>query len=138
MRTFVKLLLAGGALLLVSALWLRHNLPEPNLLNPLLLEEPEQIKVREAPFETSVGGVTYRIEPLFTYKLQGLVVSKHDSDTWWDYLHREWNDHLNVVDLCVIWATTRKAAPTAILNSPAASSPAISRQTRLLPSPHST
>jgi len=103
MRTFVKLLLAGGALLLVSALWLRHNLPEPNLLNPLLLEDPEQIKVREAPFETSVGGVTYRIEPLFTYELQGLAVSKHDSDTWWDYLHREWNDHLNVVDLCVIW-----------------------------------
>ena len=109
MRTFVKLLLASGALLLISALWLRHNLPEPGLLVTELLEEPEQVKVRETPFESSVGGVTYRIEPLFSYELQGLVVSKHDSDTWWDYLHHEWNDHLNVVDLCVIWGNNAKS-----------------------------
>ena len=109
MRTFVKLLLASGALLLIATLWFRHSLPEPGLLVTELLEEPEQIKVRETPFETSVGGVTYRIEPLFTYELQGLVVSKHDSDTWWDYLHREWNDHLNVVDLCVIWGNNAKS-----------------------------
>lgn len=109
MRTFVKLLLASGVLLLIAALWLRHSLPEPGLLVTELLEEPEQIKVRETPFETRVGGVTYRIEPLFTYELQGLVVSKHDSDTWWDYLHREWNDHLNVVDLCVIWGNNAKS-----------------------------
>ena len=32
----------------------------------------------------------------------GLVVSKHDADTWWDWIHRAWNDHLNVTDLCVI------------------------------------
>ena len=103
MPTMVKLLLASGFLLLVVALWQRHSLPEPGLLNPVLLQEPEQVQVREAPFETSVGGVTYRIQPLFHYELHGLVVSHHDSDTWWDYIHREWNDHMNVVDLCVIW-----------------------------------
>ena len=47
--------------------------------------------------------MTYRIDPLYTYDLHGLVVSRHDSTSWTDYLHRESNDHLNVVDLCVIW-----------------------------------
>lgn len=103
MRTIVKLLLASGFLLLIVTLWQRHSLPEPGLLNPVLLQEPEQVQLREAPFETSVAGVTYRIQPLHSYELHGLVVSSHDSDTWWDYIHREWNDHLNVVDLCVIW-----------------------------------
>jgi hypothetical protein len=25
------------------------------------------------------------------------------TDTWWDYAHREWGDHINVVDFCVVW-----------------------------------
>lgn len=96
-------MLAAGFGLLIAALWLRHDLPAPNRLLDDLRQEPEQVQVREAPFNTTVGGVTYTIKPLFSYELHGLVVSMHDSSTWWDYLHREWNDHLNVVDFCVIW-----------------------------------
>lgn len=103
MRTLVKLLLAGSLALLIAALWQRHALPAPALLLPGLQQEPEQIQVREPPLSTTVGGVAYQIRPLYSYELHGLVVSQHDSDTWWDYIHREWNDHLNVVDLCVIW-----------------------------------
>jgi hypothetical protein len=103
LRTLVKALLAAGFGLLIAALWLRHDLPRPDRLLDSLQQEPEQLQVREAPFETTVGGVTYTIKPLFSYALHGLVVSMHDTSTWWDYLHREWNDHLNVVDFCVIW-----------------------------------
>ena len=102
-RTLVKTMLACGLVLMIAALSQRHALPQPTLLVQSLQQEPEQIQVREPPFSTTVGGVTYRIEPLYTYDLHGLVVSRHDSDTWTDYIHREWNDHLNVVDLCVIW-----------------------------------
>ena len=35
--------------------------------------------------------------------IKQFTVSKHDADTWWDYIHREWNDSLNIVDLCVVW-----------------------------------
>lgn len=105
MRALVKLLLAAGVLLLIATLWQRDRLPDPAALTPNLLQEPEQIQVSAQPFETTVGGVNYRVAPLYSYELHGLVVSRHDSDTWWDYIHREWNDHLNVVDLCVIWGS---------------------------------
>ncbi len=101
--TLVKTILACGLVLLIVALSQRHALPEPSLLLESLRQEPEQIQVQEPPRSTTVSGVTYRIDPLYTYDLHGLVVSRHDSNTWTDYIHREWNDHLNIVDLCVIW-----------------------------------
>ncbi len=102
-RTHVKTLLICGLVLLIAALSQRHALPRPDLLVESLRQEPEQVQVQHAPLTATVGGVTYRIDPLYSYDLHGLVVSRHDSSSWTDYLHRESNDHLNVVDLCVIW-----------------------------------
>jgi hypothetical protein len=103
MRALVRLLFIGGFTLLAASLWQRHELPEPGRLLGNLRQEPEQVQVREPPKTTTVNGVTYTIKPLFSYELHGLVVSRHDSDSFIDYIHREWNDHINVVDLCVIW-----------------------------------
>lgn len=103
MRTLVKSLLAAGLGLLLVSTWLRHDLPGPDRLLSTLQQEPEQVQVKEPPFTTTVGGVTYTIHPLYHYEIYGLVVSMHDTSTWWDYLHREWNDQLNVVDFCVVW-----------------------------------
>ncbi len=102
-RRLVQLLLASSLVLLGVALWQKDDLPQYSFLQPELLQEPEQVPVKRAAFETTVNGVTYKIQPLYTYNLHGLVVSQHDSKTWWDYIHREWNDHLNVMDLCVVW-----------------------------------
>ncbi len=102
-RIFIKLLLAGSLLLLSVALWKKNELPQYPLLQQDLLKEPEQVQVRRAAFDTTVNDVTYKIQPLYSYDLYGLVVCMHDANTWWDYLHREWNDHLNVMDLCVVW-----------------------------------
>lgn len=99
----VKILLAGSLALLIVAVWRKDVLPEHETLRYEMLREPEQTSVQQAPFESSVNGVTYNIQPLYTYDLYGLVVSTHDSNAWWDYIHRDWNDHLNVVDLCVVW-----------------------------------
>lgn len=102
-RQAMRLLIAGGLMLLFTALWQRDDLPAHHLLRPELLTEPEQSVTHKPPFNVSVGGVTYTVRPLFQYELYGLVVSRHDSDTWWDYIHREWNDKLNIADLCVVW-----------------------------------
>jgi hypothetical protein len=82
---------------------MRDSLPPPASLRPELLEEPKQLAVRKAPLATTVNGVDYSIQPRFSYDLYGLVVSLHDSDAWWDYAHREWGDHVNAVDFCVVW-----------------------------------
>lgn len=103
MRALVKSLLAAGFGLLLVAAWLRHDLPAPGRLLDSLQQEPEQVQVREPAFNTTVGEVTYTVNPLYTYEIQGLVVSMHDTSTWWNHLHREWNDKLNVVDFCVVW-----------------------------------
>lgn len=103
MRTLVKSLLGAGFGLLLLSAWLRHDLPSPGQLHDSLQQAPEQVQVKEAPFNTTVGDITYTVKPLYSYELHGLVVSRHDTSTWWNYIHREWNDKLNVVDFCVIW-----------------------------------
>jgi hypothetical protein len=106
---FIRILLVGGALLLVVAWWQRESLPPQNGLDSALLSEPQQLPTTKAPFKTRVGGIEYTVRPLYTYDLYGLVVSKHDADTWWDYIHRSWQDRLNVADLCVIWGANARS-----------------------------
>nr|WP_315488740.1 hypothetical protein [uncultured Rhodoferax sp.] len=101
----LKWLLVTNLLLLAVAVWKSDALPLPAELSPALLDEPVQLPVRQAAYTTTSHGVTYTVLPLFAYELVGLVVSKHDAKTWWDYLHREWNDNLNIVDLCVVWGS---------------------------------
>jgi hypothetical protein len=101
----LKWLLVTNLLLLAVAVWKSDALPLPAELSPALLDEPVQLPVRQAAYTTTSHGVTYTVQPLFAYELVGLVVSKHDAKTWWDYLHREWNDNLNIVDLCVVWGS---------------------------------
>ncbi|MGH6629048.1 MAG: hypothetical protein ACREB3_04880, partial [Burkholderiales bacterium] len=76
-RTFVKLLLAGSLILLGVALWKKDELPQFPLLQQELMNEPEQVREKRAAFDTTVNGVTYKIQPLYSYNLYGLVVSMH-------------------------------------------------------------
>jgi hypothetical protein len=96
--------MAAGLVLLVTSLWLRHALPVAAELRPELRNEPRQESTPAAPFKTTVGGITYTITPKADYEIWGLVVSGHDSDSWWDWIHKAWNDRLNVVDLCLVFA----------------------------------
>ncbi|HSX61853.1 MAG TPA: hypothetical protein VLF18_16810 [Tahibacter sp.] len=101
--TGLRLLLAAGLALAVSGFVYRHALPPPEALSSELREEPQQTPTRVAPFSVHAKGVDYRIEPKFDYDIAGLLVSSHDSATWWDTIHAESNDHLNVADLCLVW-----------------------------------
>jgi len=96
--------MAAGAVLLAATLLLRHSLPVPAELRADLRNEPVQQPTQAAPFMASVGGVTYTVKPVADYEIWGLVVSSHDSSAWWDWIHKASNDHLNVVDLCVVFA----------------------------------
>lgn len=113
MKTLVRLLLHGGFVLLAAAAWLRDSPPEPAAMRPEVFDAPVQVQVRKEAFDTTVNGVTYKVQPLYTYDLYGVVVSRHSSDSWIDYLHRAWNDSLNVIDLCVIWGDNVRGADLA-------------------------
>jgi len=100
---FLRVATIAAAALFLIAWWQRDALPPPARLDAALQAEPVQLPTDRPPFQTTVGGIQYSIRPLYTYDLYGLVVSKHDTDAWWDVVHEAWNDRINVADLCVIW-----------------------------------
>ena len=99
----LKRVMVVSIILILLSWWQRVALPAPEALLPALLDDPVQVEVKRAPFEATVGGITYSVRPLYSYDIAGLVVSMHDSNAWWDWIHEAWNDRLNVVDLCVVY-----------------------------------
>jgi hypothetical protein len=97
------MLMIGSLLLGIVSFFEKDSLPAADNLRAELNQEPRQIAVQRPLLQTRVKGVQYSIQPRYSYDLYGLVVSLHDSDSWWDYAHREWGDHVNVVDFCVVW-----------------------------------
>lgn len=88
--------------------WMRDELPPPARILENVYTEPKQVRVRRPSIDTSVDGIAYRIQPRYSYDMSALVVSLHDSDTWWDYAHKSWNDNINLMDLCVVWGESAK------------------------------
>jgi hypothetical protein len=109
-RTLIRWTLIASSLLFLLAWWRSDMLPGSTELLAALGDEPVQIALRQPAFAAISHGVTYAVQPLYDYDLYGLVVSKHDAGSWWDYVHREWNDSLNIVDLCLVWGNNVRSA----------------------------
>jgi hypothetical protein len=107
--SFIRAILIASAGLFIVAWWQRDALPPPGRIVAAVFEEPLQKATAKDPFRTTVGGIEYTVRPLYTYELQGLVVSKHNADTWWDWIHAAANDKLNVTDLCVVWGSNARS-----------------------------
>lgn len=97
-------LLIAGAMATALGLAFAGKLPARARLAPSIATEPLQTPPPSgAAFTAHRGGVDYTVRPLADYEIHGLVVSRHHTDAWWDWIHAASNDHLNVVDLCVVW-----------------------------------
>ncbi len=112
----VRLVLLGSAAVFLFAWWQRDALPPPSQLNPAVFSEPVQTPTSREAFTTTLGDIEYTVRPLYQYDLTGLVVSKHNADTWWDRIHEASNDKLNVTDLCVVWGNNARHARYGELN----------------------
>lgn len=110
LRTLNTGVLAASALTFAVAFWNRNDLPAGIELHPQLAHEPRQRPIAKPPLTVPYAGVDYRVEPLYSYELYGLVVSyrQHDGES---SMHRWSNDHLNMADVCVVWSDTA-ASPT--------------------------
>jgi hypothetical protein len=102
-RSASQLLLLAGLLAILAGWWFGDSLPSVEHIDSSVTQEPEQTATRVAPFAVSVGDIEYRIKPVFDYEIDGLIVSEHDSASWHDIVHADWNDRINVVDLCMVW-----------------------------------
>jgi hypothetical protein len=110
LRTLNTAVLAASALTFAVAFFNRNDLPASIEPHPQLAHEPRQRPITKAPLTVPYAGVDYRVEPLYSYELYGLVVSyrQHDGES---SMHRWSNDHLNMADVCVVWSDTA-ASPT--------------------------
>ncbi|WP_077002595.1 hypothetical protein [Variovorax sp. KK3] len=98
-----RVLMVSGLAALAIGFLLEGRLPARQTLLPALHADPAQTMVERPAFMVRAGGVDYRIAPLADYDITGLVVSRHDTSSWWNWIHAASNDHLNVADLCMIW-----------------------------------
>ena len=93
----------AALVILAANLYLGDELPSSGAIRPELAAEPLQTPTKVNPFDTTVEDISYRITPLYHYDLYGLIVSKHESDSFIDWVHKAWGDKLNVADVCVVW-----------------------------------
>ncbi len=97
-----NLVIVTSFVVLLLSFWNRNDLPGNIDSVPGLAVEPIQTATNERPFDTVFKGVNYRIEPEFSYEITGLIVSFRHHD-YKSRMHRLANDHLNMIDVCVIW-----------------------------------
>ncbi len=104
----VNLVILISAVLLLVSFFKRNTFPEEIILQTELANEPRQEAVKKSPFSVNYKGVNYVVDPKYKYELYGLVVSyrHHDGGSM---LHKLWNDHLNMADVCVIWGKTAQS-----------------------------
>lgn len=97
-----RIFVAASFVWLLISFWNRNALPGSIDYLPQLLNEPVQEATNKRPFDVSYEDVLYQVEPQFEYELYGMVVSyrHHDGDS---RMHMRSNDHLNMLDVCVIW-----------------------------------
>jgi len=107
MGNLIRILFWASVVALPVACWQKDAFVDGLVVDGALADEPRQGSTEARAFEVVQNDVAYRIEPLHSYELYGLVVSMrlHDGD---HMLHRVWNDHLNVADVCVVWGSNAR------------------------------
>lgn len=101
-KTLNKWIFYTSLATLIPAYMFRNSFPEPAERHYPALTTPSQSQSSEPAFRTTYASVNYSVTPRYDYELTGVVVSRAFHNAKFG-LHRKWNDHLNVADLCVVW-----------------------------------
>lgn len=88
-------------LLYVLAVWQKDSLPDTSAIIKSSFRDPVQLKTTASPFSFFYRGETYDIEPVASYELWGLVVTKNNINSWADLMHTDAS--VDIKDICVIW-----------------------------------
>jgi len=107
--TFNKLLIIFSFVCLLISFWNRNELPGNIDYVPAIVNEPAQTTSSKRPFDVAYKDVQYHVAPEFEYDIVGMIVSyrHHDNNS---RMHRLSNDHLNMLDVCVVWGDNATAA----------------------------
>ena len=97
-----NILIVSSSLWLIVSFWNRNDIPADINFMPQIAAEPAQQQTKKAAFSVTWEDVEYRVEPQYEYDLYGMIVSyrHHDGNS---RMHLQSNDHLNMLDVCVVW-----------------------------------
>jgi len=97
-----KLLIILSFFSLLISFWNRNELPGNIDYVAAIANEPAQTTSDTLPFDVAYKDVQYHVAPEFEYDIVGMIVSyrHHDNNS---RMHRLANDHLNMLDVCVVW-----------------------------------
>lgn len=97
-----RIIITASFVWLLVSFWNRNELPGSIDYVPELQREPVQTPTDKQPFDVEFNGVGYTVAPQYAYDITGMIVSyrHHDGNS---RMHALANDHLNMLDLCVIW-----------------------------------
>jgi len=104
-----KLLIILSFFSLLISFWNRNELPDNIDYVPAIANEPAQTTSDKRPFDVAYKDVQYNVAPQFEYDIVGMIVSyrHHDNNS---RMHRLANDHLNMLDVCVVWGDNATVA----------------------------
>ena len=106
---FTRILIVASFIWLLVSFWNRNDLPENIDYVPQIANEPAQTATSKRPFDVRYENVQYHIAPEYEYDIVGMIVSfrHHDNNS---RMHRLANDHLNMLDVCVVWGNNTQGA----------------------------
>ena len=105
---FIKIVLLISIIVFAASFFKKDALPNRTDILEELYSEPIQTEIDSREFVEKRKGTSYLIEPLFDYKLYGLIVAYHHSKSWFDISHERWKDFINTKDITVIWGYNLK------------------------------
>jgi hypothetical protein len=102
--TKTKILFQTALLLLAVSFYQKHVLPMTLNIQPACLTEPVQAETDKAPFNIDMKGIDYRVTPLYTYEISGLIPSVLHYTQWIrsDFYERH-GDNANIADIALLW-----------------------------------
>ena len=109
MRSATNVVIVISFLWLLVSFWNRNELPGSIDYVAGIANAPQQTGTDRRSFEAVWDDVAYRVDPEYDYDLVGMIVSfrHHDENS---RMHRLADDHLNMLDVCVVWGNNTSGA----------------------------
>ena len=102
MRLLRRYLFFGFLIIICVTFFTRKSMRGVNDIASQLLQEPQQVKINEAPvISFEKDGYRYNLTPLFEYRISSLLVSKINYKMFSIYKY----ESIFPVDLCLIWGS---------------------------------
>lgn len=109
MRRIINAIVIISFVVLLMSFWHRNDLPGSIDYIAAVANEPQQNTTARKPFDAAWDGTGYQIDPEFEYSLTGMIVSfRHHDDN--SRMHNLAGDHLNMLDVCVVWGENTRSA----------------------------